>query len=59
MFGYCVWLQLCSTHNLNNVIKQFYTFFNTEKYLAHATLDYNINNFSKDNYIIDDLIKDG
>ena len=59
MFGYCVWLQLCSTHNLNNIIKQFYTFFNTEKYLAHATLDYNINNFNKDNYIIDGLIKDG
>ena len=59
MFGYCVWLQLCSTHNLNNIIKDFHTFFNTEKYLAHVTVDYNINKFSKDNYIVDDLIKDG
>lgn len=59
MFGYCVWLQLCSSHNINNIIKDFYTFFNTEKYLAHVTLDYNINKFIKDNYIIDDLIKDG
>tara|TARA_Y100001980_G_C14543648_1_gene322462 strand:- start:76 stop:504 length:429 start_codon:yes stop_codon:yes gene_type:complete len=59
MFGYCVWLQVSSTHNLNNIIKQFYTFFNTEKYIAHVTLDYNINKFIKDNYKVDDLIKDG
>ena len=42
MFGKCVWYQLSDTHNLNNIIKLFYTRFLTSKYKAHITADYNI-----------------
>ena len=61
MFGHCVWLKLNSNHIINNVISNFYSLFNTQKYLAHLTIDYNINpkNYNKDNYIIDNLIIKG
>ena len=60
MFGNCVWAQLCSNHIINQNIYNFNQLFFFPQFKAHLTLDYNLQEpFSKDNYLLDDLIKDG
>ena len=57
MFGNCVWYQLKSTHNLNQVIYNFHQLFGNELYCAHFTADYNV--FEMKDYPIDSFVKSG
>ena len=57
MFGKCVWYQLKSTHNLNQVIYNFHQLFGSELYCAHLTADYNV--FEMKDYPIDSFVKSG
>ena len=60
MFGNCVWAQLNSNHNINQNIYNFNRLFYFPQFKAHLTLDYDLKEkFNKENYILDDLIKDG
>lgn len=60
MFGNCVWLQLNSTHNLNQNIINFSKLFYYPIYKAHVTLEYDYKKkFKKKDFKIDNLIRDG
>lgn len=58
MFGICLWFQLIPSHNVNNLIKNISNNFNTQSYLGHLTMEYNLqNNINLNNYILDDFHK--
>ena len=60
MFGNCVWAQLNSNHNINQNIYNFNRLFYFPQFKAHLTLDYDLKEkFNRENYVLDDLIKDG
>ena len=60
MFGNCVWAQLSSNHSINHNIYNFNSLFHYPQFRAHLTLDYDLKKkFNKENYKLDDLIKDG
>jgi hypothetical protein len=40
MFGNCLWLQLSSTHNINQIIYNFHKLFGTQQHKAHITIEY-------------------
>ena len=57
MFGNCVWYQLKSTHNLNQIIYNFHKLFGSDLYGAHLTADYNV--LEMKDYPIDSFVKNG
>ena len=57
MFGNCLWLQLSSTHNINQIIYNFHQLFGTQQHKAHITLEYNTHLPKK--YELYDFIKKG
>ena len=60
MFGNCAWAQLNSNHNINQNIYNFNRLFHFPQFKAHLTLDYDLKEkFNRENYVLDDLIKDG
>ena len=50
MFGNCLWLEISNNYKINNLIENIYNKFNSQKYLGHFTLIYNIKNDIDLNY---------
>jgi hypothetical protein len=42
MFGNCLWYQLSSTYNLNQIIFNFHKLFGTQPHKAYITIEYDI-----------------
>lgn len=57
MFGKCMWYQLKTTHNLNQIIYNFHILFGTDLYAAHLTAGYNVYSFKE--YPINSFKKTG
>lgn len=57
MFGNCLWLELSSTHNINQIIYNFHQLFGTQLYKPHMTLEYNTHSPKK--YELYDFKKKG
>jgi hypothetical protein len=51
MFGNCLWYQLSSTHNLNQIIFNFHKLFGTQPHKAHITIEYDIISIKQGKFI--------